>query len=407
MYQWKETKNIEEFDAFVNSHPLGNSMQLSAWSKVKSDWDSIYGIVVDEQGKIVASALLLKRSLGLGWTLGYIPRGPIMDFENEELCKVFFDNLRRVAKRERMISVKMDPNVFGEYEIHDKEGAQGYRNDRFVNTLKKYGCKHHGHTMDMYEATQPRFQLTFPVNENYKERFPKKTRDKIKHALEYHIEIEEKHEEAVEEFYEMINYTEKRKGIVLRNSEYFKRMLMAFKEQSVLLFAYLNVDLLKQDLIYRKEELQNKLNQLDELAVNKREVALKQLAKAQREYETICKEEKSRILVSALLLIEDAHTVELLYSGLNENYRQYLAPYALRNAGIEWAYRQGREYFNFGGVQGSLEDGLFEFKSSFHPMIRSYVGEFDLPIRPLFYKAMEVAIHLNKKIKLALAKKGK
>lgn len=406
MYQWEITNDLNEFDAFVNAHPLGNCMQISPWSEVKNDWDSTFA-VVKENGKIVASALILKRKLPLGLALGYIPRGPIMEYENEALCKFFFDNLKKFARNENMISVKFDPNVFGEYDIHSREEAQGYTNDSFVSLLKKYGCVHHGYNMDMYDATQPRFQLTFTVNENFKEVFPKKTRDKIKTALNYHVEIEEKHVESVEEFYEMISYTEKRKGIVLRNSEYFKRMLTAFEGRSVLLFAYLNVGLLKQDLVYRKIELENKLKQLDEGATNKRDVAMKQLAKATREYEAICNEQEGRILISALLLIEDASTVELLYSGLNENYRQYLAPYALRQAGIEWAYTQGRKYFNFGGVQGNLEDGLFEFKSTFHPNIRSYVGEFDLPINKLLYKAMDIAIHVNKKRQLALAKKGK
>lgn len=406
MYQWEITNDLKEFDAFVDVHPLGNCMQISPWSDVKSDWGSSY-VVVRENKEIVAAALVLKRNLPLGLSLGYIPRGPIMDYENDELCKFFFDNLKKFAKSQGMISVKFDPNIFGEFDIHSKEEAQSYRNDRFVETLKNYGCIHHGYNMDMYDATQPRFQLTFPVNDNFKDVFPKKTRDKIKTALNYHVEIEEKYVESVDEFYEMISYTEKRKGIVLRNSEYFKRMLMAFEGRSVLLFAYLNTGLLKHDLQYKKVELENKLKQLDEGSTNKRDVAMKQLAKAEREYEAICKEHEGRILISALLLIEDASTVELLYSGLNENYRQYLAPYALRQAGIEWAYNQGRKYFNFGGVQGSLEDGLFEFKSTFHPNIRSFVGEFDLPINKVLYKTMDIAIHLNKKRQLALAKKGK
>ena len=125
-----------------------------------------------------------------------------------------------------------------------------------------------------------------------------------------------------------------------------------------------------------------------------------------REYEQIAEESESRIPVSALLLAADGKTTELLYSGLNEKYRRFLAPYALRNAGIEWSYRHGKEYFNFGGVQGSLEDGLFEFKSSFHPDIRAFVGEFDMPVYTLLSFALDKAIHIKKRIQLAMAKKG-
>ena len=42
-----------------------------------------------------------------------------------------------------------------------------------------------------------------------------------------------------------------------------------------------------------------------------------------------------------LLLVHDGTTCELLYSGLNEKYRRYLAAYALRCRGIQWAFEQG------------------------------------------------------------------
>ncbi|MBR3694052.1 MAG: peptidoglycan bridge formation glycyltransferase FemA/FemB family protein [Erysipelotrichales bacterium] len=406
MYTWKVMDRCIEFDTFIDQHPLSSATQLSAWGEVKSEWESLYPVVVDESGAIVAAGLLLKRTVIAGFTLGYMPRGPILDFDNEEVCNVFFTNLKKLAKREKMISIKIDPNIYQVYEIHQREEAQSYRNDAFVEKLAKYGFKHHGYTMDMYDTTQARFQVTFPLSENNFERFPKKTRDKIKQATNYHIEIEEKHSESVDAFYEIISYTERRKGIILRNASYFKKILDAFKEDSVLLFAYLNVGLLKQDLLDRMQELEHKLAALDEKAVNKREVAEKQLAKARREYEQIAEESESRIPVSALLLAADGKTTELLYSGLNEKYRRFLAPYALRNAGIEWSYRHGKEYFNFGGVQGSLEDGLFEFKSSFHPDIRAFVGEFDIPVYTLLSFALDKAIHIKKRIQLAMAKKG-
>ena len=81
---------------------------------------------------------------------------------------------------------------------------------------------------------------------------------------------------------------------------------------------------------------------------------------------------------SALLLVSDGSTCELLYSGLNEDFRKYHPAYTLRYKAMEWAKANGCTSFNFGGVEGSLDDGLFTFKSSFDPEIDVFIGEFIL-----------------------------
>lgn len=54
-----------------------------------------------------------------------------------------------------------------------------------------------------------------------------------------------------------------------------------------------------------------------------------------------------------------------------------------------------------GGVDGDFKDGLSEFKSNFAPIVREYIGEFDLPVHRLLYviaiKAMPYAKKMLKK----------
>ncbi|MBQ9986785.1 MAG: peptidoglycan bridge formation glycyltransferase FemA/FemB family protein, partial [Erysipelotrichales bacterium] len=70
MYTWKVMDRCIEFDTFIDQHPLSSATQLSAWGEVKSEWESLYPVVVDESGAIVAAGLLLKRTVIAGFTLG-------------------------------------------------------------------------------------------------------------------------------------------------------------------------------------------------------------------------------------------------------------------------------------------------------------------------------------------------
>ncbi len=409
MYSYKLDINTAELDKVLDAHPLASIYQRSAWCLVKEDWGN-YTIGIYKDDVLVGGAYVLKRKVVLNYTLGYICRGPLIDFENTEETDCFFKAAKELARREHMISIKFDPNIFATYTIEQKEEAKMYRNDGLVNVLKTYGCKHLGYNMDMYDATQPRMQVTYPLAyQDVDTHFPKKTRDKLKIAAENHIEVEERGVEAVHEFTHLIELTESRKGIMLRPEGYFKRMMEAFDGNSKMFFAYANLEALCVDLEAKQHELQAKLASLDEVAVKKIEATKKQMAKCEREYKEakqLMASDGKRPLIAAVLLVNDATTTELLYSGLNGTYRKFYAPYALRKAAILDTFNAHREYFNFGGVECEFDGGLFEFKSGFHPDIRAYVGEFDFITHPLLFKGMNLGIHAVKRIKLTLAKKG-
>lgn len=84
MYQFNINIPKQEHDAFVSQHALSNLLQSAAWASVKDNWKhEIVGVYDDE--KLVASASILIKSLPLGFTMMYIPRGPIMDYQDKDL----------------------------------------------------------------------------------------------------------------------------------------------------------------------------------------------------------------------------------------------------------------------------------------------------------------------------------
>src|SRR3990172_10293783 len=66
------------WDDFVRAHPHGHILQTSAWGQLKSafGWEA-ERVRVGDSGALV---LFRRRSLPLGWTLAYVPRGPLADW---------------------------------------------------------------------------------------------------------------------------------------------------------------------------------------------------------------------------------------------------------------------------------------------------------------------------------------
>ena len=53
---------------------------------------------------------------------------------------------------------------------------------------------------------------------------------------------------------------------------------------------------------------------------------------------------------------------------------------------------------NLGGVENSLNGGLYHFKEKFNPTIEEYLGEFTMPIHPL-YPLLRLALDFRKTLR--------
>ena len=107
------TINAEEWDSFVTSHPQGHILQTPAWAELKCafGWTATR-IGVKEKNNVVAGAQILFRTLPLGIaTIAYIPKGPIVNWENESLVRFLFESIDSVCKSSNAIFVKIEPSA--------------------------------------------------------------------------------------------------------------------------------------------------------------------------------------------------------------------------------------------------------------------------------------------------------
>lgn len=104
--------------------------------------------------------------------------------------------------------------------------------------------------------------------------------------------------------------------------------------------------------------------------------------------ETVC--------VCGTLTVKYGHTSEILYAGMNEDFKRLMGPYLTWYKTMEKCFELGCNTSNMGGIEGTLKGGLVDFKEIYHPRINEYIGEFDIPVNSLLYN---VAFKFYKKIK--------
>ncbi len=399
------TTNIpqSEYDAFVKNHEYCNLLQSYQWAKIKSNWDHIYTGVYNEKKELVAAGLVLIKNLPFKFTMFYIPRGPVLDYKNEALLTYYFDELKRIAKKRHCLFIKFDPSI----HVNDYTSKE-YNEDRYEDTqtylelFERIGAKHHGFTMSIADTVQPRFQSNVYPVENLDENLPKHTKRLIRDADRRNVEIIDGGIELVDEFSRLVALTEQRKQVALRNKEYFSLLMNTYPEDGVIFLAQCNVYQLAKEAHEKEVQIQKELDACPENAKKKRRRLEDQLRSTQKdivEFDGVLEEfgqEDRPIPTAGILSIQYGNTCEMLYAGMDERFKKFMPQYKEYVANFKWAFERGCLWSNMGGVEGSLDDGLTKFKDNFNPMINEFIGEFDIPVNKLFYKASQFAYNKMK-----------
>lgn len=105
-----------QWDEYVAEHPSGHLLQSWAWGDLKASagWSPVRLVLWDHSSQtIVAAAQVLRRTasslpLRLGH-LAYIPKGPVIDWSQAELCETFFAQLDRYLSKQGAIALRVEP----------------------------------------------------------------------------------------------------------------------------------------------------------------------------------------------------------------------------------------------------------------------------------------------------------
>ena len=415
-----EKMNItnQQHDAFVKSHPNGDLLQLSKWADTKklTGWYS-RRIAVGENGQIKGvGQLLFKKIPKLPYTLCYVSRGFVADYNNKEVLEALLSYAKEVAKDEKSYAIKIDPDV----EV-DK-GAEALKN------LHELGFKHKGFKEGLSkDYIQPRMTMITPIDKTDDElvqSFERRNRSKVRLALKRGTKVERSNREGLKIFANLMKITGERDGFLTRDISYFENIYDALHEDgdAELFLVKLEpkpvLDTVNQDLeaqLAEKEKLQSKkqdkktLNKLNDID-NK----IKKTNELKSDLTELEKSEPEGIYLSGALLMFAGNKSYYLYGASSNDYRDFLPNHHMQFEMMKYAREHGATTYDFGGTDNDPDKdsehyGLWAFKRVWGTYLSEKIGEFDYVLnQPLYHLVEKVKPRLTKaKIKISRKLKGK
>ncbi len=197
---------MESYEEFIKKEDLCDFQQSREWAKVKEFWKNEIVIVEDENKSIIASMSILIRKL-----------------------PIFGNIMKEVAKKYKAFVIIIEPNVKKE-------------NKEFSSLVKKLGYKINSKAIKFDQEIQARHNFRLNLEDKTEDEifknFASKTRYNVRLSGKKGVIVEEKNEEGIDEFYELMKETGKRDNFRTRPKEYFEKILKEFPYQTKIYIAY-------------------------------------------------------------------------------------------------------------------------------------------------------------------------
>ena len=328
--RWINSDEHKRFNDFLAKHPKGHVLQSWEWGEIKSrtEWRP-WRLVLEKDGEIAAAVSLLERWVpGLGMPIFYAPRGPVADINDFELLDMLLAEIRKLAKKQGAIFLKIDPDV----PSSEKNLEQYFFSRGFRSAESGKG----------FEGVQPKYVFRLdisPPEEVLLLNMQQKTRYNIRLAEKKGVHIRRGTREDLAPFYRVLKETTERDRFLVRAYSYF-------------------------------EDLYDSLVP----------AGLGELFLAEYEGE----------IVAGTLAFVLGDKAWYVYGASSNSHRNVMPNYLIQWEMIRWAKSLGCTLYDFRGVPGHLAEdnplyGLYRFKKGFNGEYTEFIGEWDLVYRPLVY----------------------
>lgn len=202
--------NLEEWQLFFNTHPEAHILQSAQWGILKQSfgWEMKY-LIQNQVG-----ALLLLKKLPFGFTVAYIPKGPVG--KNWDELWPLVDN---VCKKNKSIFLKVEPDIW---------------DDKFTNNNNLLNNKF----LQSDIKVQPRSTIVVDLKnseEKILQHMKQKTRYNIRLAIKKNVEVVSSND--IQLFWELLQSTSARDDFPVHSKMYYQKAFDLFK-------AYGNCELL-------------------------------------------------------------------------------------------------------------------------------------------------------------------
>lgn len=418
----------KEFKTFADKNPEITFHQTEEWANLKkvNNWDAHYIGLEDDNKKIVAGALLLSKTLPIiKKKMFYSPRGFLIDYNNKDLLKEFTEEIKKYAKKENAIFIKIDP--FVEYQEHDNNGdivKDGYNNKEAVENLKSLGYKFFGFNL-MQDTLQPRWMHVIETKnrtlDDVMKDMESKTRQILRKNEKCGITTREITRDELPIFKDIMKHTSDRREFVDRPLSYYEAMWDVLHDSGILKILIAEIDFNKyekntleekeeieknlKDRIYKKEKNILKMNEKKYNSSNKQdEEAIKRLEKQLEKIKELKDEYGDKEILGGILFLIYGNEVLSLHGGSHAKLMQFQSAYTIHFEGVKMAVEGNYNRYNFYGITGDFRKenplyGLYLFKKSFGGHVVELIGEYDLVVSKFWYTVYNLAFKTYHKLK--------
>jgi peptidoglycan pentaglycine glycine transferase (the first glycine) len=216
----------KSWDEQIISLPQCHFLQTSEWAEVKQEvgWQAEQMTWQNSQGELIGAANLLTRSLkllGIGpkMTIGYIPRGPLLDWNDDNLRQKVLNDVQEYAHQHGLIFIKIDPEVELGRGIPGEEGSsENARAREFEKDLQQRGWK--------YSVEQIQFKNTAVLDlsgseEDWLKKMKQKARYNLRLSQRSGVNIRVAKDEEFPVLYQMYAQTAARDHFIIREMDYY------------------------------------------------------------------------------------------------------------------------------------------------------------------------------------------
>jgi lipid II:glycine glycyltransferase (peptidoglycan interpeptide bridge formation enzyme) len=334
---WELIADAARWHDILHNLPTAHPLQTWVWGAFKSRWGwTMQALALpDGRNRYAAAALVLRRRLpGLPFSFLYVPKGPLLAYGDATLQERVLGDLQALARRERAIFVKIDPDVVcsrgPEPEEPHPVGAA------WQQSLKARGWR--------FSNDQVQFRNTVLLDleqdeEDLLAAMKSKTRYNIRLAARKEVEVRPVGPEAFPTIVKMYATTAERNEFGIRPAAYY---LDAWQ------------------LLYDAGMAQPFL----------------------AEYQNNP--------LAAVIVVHFGGLALYMYGASNEQERSRMPAYLVQWEAIRWAKAQGCRVYDFWGAPDKFveEDalwGVWRFKSGFEGEVVRHIGAWDYPARPFWY----------------------
>jgi lipid II:glycine glycyltransferase (peptidoglycan interpeptide bridge formation enzyme) len=229
-----------EWNALVMQMPKSHLLQTWEWASVKGSngWTPMPFIWREGSGNrspVVASAMILKRNvLNRGFVarlcILYIPKGPLLDWSNDNHRRQVLRDLRLFAKEQNAIFLKIDPDILvGTGIPGDKNALEDKNAQTIISALKQNGWN--------FSSDQVQFRNTVQIDlmtseEEMLARMKQKTRYNVRLAEKKGVSLRVGKLADLPMLYKMYAKTSVRDGFVIRDERYYQEVWETFVKQT-------------------------------------------------------------------------------------------------------------------------------------------------------------------------------